>query len=128
MLLEYCIAHNHSVQPYKYLGTEILRCPHCNGQVHICGNYTMQLLDMPSYPDTRQAAEMGYHRYRCLSCGPVYTGNPLYGRDGQEKRLEGLIAHALYPISTGKLEGFNNKIKVLKELAMAAGMRTISFY
>ena len=33
------------------------------------------------------------------------------------KRIDGLIAHAVYPISTGKLEGFNNKIKVAKRLA-----------
>lgn len=35
----------------------------------------------------------------------------------KEKRIDGLIAHATYPISTGKLEGFNNKIKVAKRLA-----------
>lgn len=34
----------------------------------------------------------------------------------KEKRLEGLISHAVYPISTGKLEGFNNKIKVAKRI------------
>lgn len=32
----------------------------------------------------------------------------------KEKRLEGLVAHAKHCISTGKLEGFNNKIKVAK--------------
>ena len=35
----------------------------------------------------------------------------------KEKRLEGLIAHAKYAISTGKLEGMNNKIKVAKRVA-----------
>lgn len=30
----------------------------------------------------------------------------------KEKRLEGLISHATHQISTGKLEGLNNKIKV----------------
>lgn len=35
----------------------------------------------------------------------------------KEKRIDGLVAHAIYPISTGKLEGFNNKIKVAKRLA-----------
>ena len=35
----------------------------------------------------------------------------------KEKRIDGLIAHATYPISTGKIEGFNNKIKVAKRLA-----------
>ena len=31
-------------------------------------------------------------------------------------RLPGLIAHAAFPISIGKLEGFNNKIKVAKRI------------
>ena len=31
-------------------------------------------------------------------------------------RLDGLVAHAVFPISTGKLEGFNNKIKVAKRI------------
>ncbi len=35
----------------------------------------------------------------------------------KEKRLPGLAAHALFPISTGKLEGFNNKIEVAKRIA-----------
>lgn len=34
----------------------------------------------------------------------------------KEKRLPGLVAHALFPISTGKLEGFNNKVKVAKRI------------
>ena len=34
----------------------------------------------------------------------------------KEPRLPGLIAHAIFPISTGKLEGFNNKIKVAKRV------------
>ena len=34
----------------------------------------------------------------------------------KEKRLPGLAAHAIYSISTGKLEGFNNKIKVAKRI------------
>ena len=34
----------------------------------------------------------------------------------KEKRLPGLITHAKHQISTGKLEGFNNKIKVAKRI------------
>lgn len=34
----------------------------------------------------------------------------------KEKRLTGLISHAVHHISTGKLEGFNNKIKVAKRI------------
>ena len=35
----------------------------------------------------------------------------------KEKRLPGLVAHATIPISTGKLEGFNNVIKTAKRTA-----------
>ena len=34
----------------------------------------------------------------------------------KECRIPGLAAHAKFPISTGKLEGFNNKIKVAKRI------------
>ncbi|MBR0081503.1 MAG: transposase [Clostridia bacterium] len=34
----------------------------------------------------------------------------------KDKRLNGFISHAAYPISTVKLEGFNNKIKVAKRI------------
>ena len=34
----------------------------------------------------------------------------------KEKRIPGLVAHAKHHISTGKLEGFNNKIKVAKRI------------
>ena len=34
----------------------------------------------------------------------------------KKTRIHGLIAHAAYPINTGKLEGFNNKIKVAKRI------------
>lgn len=36
--------------------------------------------------------------------------------DIKEKRLPGLINHAKHQISTGRLEGFNNKIKVAKRI------------
>ena len=44
----------------------------------------------------------------------------------KEKRLPGLAAHAIYPISTGKLEGFNNKIKVAKRIGY--GYRDDNFF
>ena len=34
----------------------------------------------------------------------------------KEKRLDGLVAHSRHCISTGRLEGFNNKIKVAKRV------------
>lgn len=44
----------------------------------------------------------------------------------KEKRMDGLIAHASFPISTGKLEGFNNKIKVAKRVGF--GYRDDDFF
>ena len=44
----------------------------------------------------------------------------------KEKRLLGLAAHAIFPISTGKLEGFNNKIKVAKRIGY--GYRDDDFF
>lgn len=44
----------------------------------------------------------------------------------KEKRIDGLIAHAVYPISTGRLEGFNNKIKVAKRVGY--GFRDDSYF
>lgn len=35
----------------------------------------------------------------------------------KEKRIPGLVAHAIHGISTGPLEGLNNKIKVAKRVA-----------
>ena len=44
----------------------------------------------------------------------------------KEKRLPDLAAHAIYSISTGKLEGFNNKIKVAKRIGY--GYRDDDFF
>ena len=44
----------------------------------------------------------------------------------KEKRLPGLAAHAIHPISTGKLEGFNDKIKVAKRIGY--GYRDDDFF
>jgi transposase len=44
----------------------------------------------------------------------------------KEIRIPGLVAHAIFQISTGKLEGFNNKIKVAKRIAY--GYRDDAFF
>ena len=44
----------------------------------------------------------------------------------KEKRLPGLTAHAIYSISAGKLEGFNNTIKVAKRIGY--GYRDDDFF
>lgn len=87
MLIEQDIAEYLALQPYEYVSTEITgegnliqlrikssseakeaRCPFCNSRVHVCGNYSMRLRDMPIYPGTRQEVIIGYSRYRCKSC------------------------------------------------------------
>ena len=42
------------------------------------------------------------------------------------KRLDGLVAHAMFQINTGRLEGFNNKIKVAKRNAY--GFSNLAFF
>ena len=44
----------------------------------------------------------------------------------KEVRIQGLASHAIFPISTGKLEGFNNKIKVAKRIGY--GYRDDAFF
>ena len=44
----------------------------------------------------------------------------------KECRIPGLAAHAIFPISTGRLEGFNNKIKVAKRIGY--GYRDDAFF
>ena len=45
----------------------------------------------------------------------------------KEKRLDGLVVHALHPISTGKLEGSSTTgSRPQRESAMATGIKTIS--
>jgi transposase len=44
----------------------------------------------------------------------------------KERRIPGLVAHASHQISTGKLEGFNNKIKVAKRIGY--GYRNEEFF
>ena len=62
------------------------------------------------------AAEYGWKKWFTAA---KESGIPALVRFAElkEKRIDGLIAHAIYHISTGKLEGFNNKIKVAKRLA-----------
>ncbi len=58
----------------------------------------------------------------------VHSHIPALSKFGRQKlkRLDGLVAHAKFPINTGKLEGFNNKIKVAKRNAY--GFRNLDFF
>lgn len=41
--------------------------------------------------------------------------------------IDGVIAHVFNPISTGKLEGFDNRIKVIKRIAYGYSDEDYSF-
>ena len=58
----------------------------------------------------------------------IHSPIPALAKFGRLKqnRIEGLVAHATFPINTGKLEGFNNKIKVAKRCAY--GYRNLSYF
>lgn len=58
----------------------------------------------------------------------IHSNIPALSKFGRQKlkRLDGLVAHAKFPINTGKLEGFNNKIKVAKRNAY--GFRNLDFF
>ena len=43
-----------------------------------------------------------------------------------KRKLPGILAHCRYPLHTGLLEGINNKIKVLKQ--MAYGFRDDAYF
>ena len=58
----------------------------------------------------------------------IHSAIPSLVKFGRQKlnRLDGLVAHAKFPINTGKLEGFNNKIKVAKRSSY--GFRNYDFF
>ena len=71
----------------------------------------IRLFDIRNLPE----AEIGWRRWFEAA---KESGVPALAHFAElkEKRIDGLIAHALYPVSTGRLEGFNNKIKVAKRI------------
>lgn len=58
----------------------------------------------------------------------IHSGIPALMKFARQKlkRLDGLVAHAKFQINTGKLEGFNNKIKVAKRNSY--GFRNLNFF
>ena len=63
--------------------------------------------------------EKAYYRWMKWFLAAEVSGIPQLQKFAKlkVKRLKGLVAHATNPISTGKLEGTNNKIKVAKRIA-----------
>lgn len=50
-----------------------VRCPLCGGKVHIQGNPTIKLRDMPVEPGTPLKLRVRFHRYECQSCGKTFN-------------------------------------------------------
>lgn len=61
------------------------------------------------------AAEAGWNNWFAAA---GESGIPAFVKFAElkKKRIPGLVAHSVHMISTGKLEGFNNKIKVAKRI------------
>ena len=53
--------------------TRAVRCPLCGGKVHIQGNPTIKLRDMPVEPGTPLKLRVRFHRYECQSCGNTFN-------------------------------------------------------
>ena len=120
--------------------TSDMRCPYCGKMnVYVHARHSTEIKDFPFLPKHRQSLVFYYHGYKCRECGHHFmepipakvpntritiqaaeeSGIPQLQKFAKLKvrRLKGLVAHATHPISTGKLEGTNNKIKVAKRIA-----------
>ena len=90
----------------------------------VCYAMKEELLRLFSLRDSAEA-DKGWHKW--FDAAKQSGIAPLvHFAELKEQRLPGLVAHASYPISTGKLEGFNNKIKVAKRIGY--GYRDDSFF
>ena len=98
--------HTHIVRQYCFLLHLLSR--HCvEGREELVGLFQFR---------RPEEAEAGWSK--CFSVAKE-SGIPalVHFAELKEKRIEGLIAHAQYPTSTGKLEDCNNKTSVAKRLA-----------
>lgn len=96
----------------------------CHEELAVCYAMKEELCHMFSITDSA-TADQKWHSWfdaaKASSIKPLVNFARL-----MEKRLHGLIAHAKHPISTGKLEGFNNKIKVAKRIGY--GYRNMDYF
>ena len=90
----------------------------------ICYAMKEELISLFAIRDYAVAEE----KWRKWFDAAVNSGVPPLAKFGRQKlkRIDGLCAHARFPINTGRLEGFNNKIKVAKRNAY--GFRNLSFF
>ena len=90
----------------------------------ICYAMKEELLRLFELKDHTEA-EQGWKKWFDAAINSSVPAPAKFGRQ-KLKRLDGLVAHASFPINTGKLEGFYNKIKVAKRNAY--GFRNLSYF
>ena len=90
----------------------------------LCYAMKEELIQLFQITDVNEARE----RWAKWFDAAIHSGVPALMRFARQKvkRLDGLVAHAKFHINTGKLEGFNNKIKVAKRNAY--GFRNLDFF
>ena len=98
--------------------------PRSHSDLAICYAMKEELLRLFELKDHTEA-EQGWKRWFDAAINSSVPALAKFGRQ-KLKRLDGLVAHASSPINTGKLEGFNNKIKVAKRNAY--GFRNLSYF
>ena len=90
----------------------------------LCYAMKEELIQLFQITDANEARE----RWAKWFDDALHSGVPALVKFARQKikRLDGLVAHAKFHINTGKLEGFNNKIKVAKRNAY--GFRNLDFF
>ena len=92
--------------------TESVICPFCQQSARMIENVHVTLRD--ELTDYQQAID-GWTKWFEAAKESAIPALVKFAMQ-KEARLPGLAAHAIFRISTGKLEGFNNKIKVAKRI------------
>lgn len=102
--------------PYYHLSTGVTEtnCISMQYMSDICYAMKEEMCRLYELTDYQQALD-GWTKWFEAACASEIPALVKFAT--QKKRLPGLAAHAVFQISTGKLEGFNNKIKVAKRIA-----------
>ena len=85
-----------------------------HSDISVCYGMKEEMTRLFGLRDT-QEAQIGWTAWFGAAKSSEIEELVKFGKN-KEKRLPGLIAHAAHPISTGRLEGINNKIKVAKRI------------
>ena len=98
--------------------------PQSHSDLAICYAMKEELLRLFELKDYTES-EQGWKKWFDTAINSSVPVPAKFGRQ-KLKRLDGPVAHTSFPINTGKLEGFNNKIKAAKRNAY--GFRNLSCF